>query len=274
LTRALASRRDPERGRKRAPRGKQLRAAEQAITTARRTELRGTISQPAVANDGPIDGPSITPMKCNRRSHSAVPYAVSRAAVSLSAEPTRFSVGGMIALPLLFIVKEGNRAAEVRREKARAPLHLRSGPQRKRDARKINGWPSLEVIALTRTEAANIGVLGATAKLAGRALPRVPGEIGSTATGYYVTWLINMRFRSDEGATSSEEGAGIGLQYSSTRTGWAWVSRGARFSPRFVHRRILIAVFKRAFLQIQNHRNNEKPSGFGGLGCRSGACRR
>jgi C4-dicarboxylate-specific signal transduction histidine kinase len=96
---------------------------------------------------------------------AAVTYALA-ARRWLSAEPPNFhEVDDALSL----IVKEGNRAGEV---VGRIRALIKKAPAR-RDAVEIND-AILEVIALTRTEAANNSVSVRTQLAAG--LPRVPGD--------------------------------------------------------------------------------------------------
>jgi C4-dicarboxylate-specific signal transduction histidine kinase len=102
---------------------------------------------------------------------AAVTYA-SAARRFLSAKPPNFrEVDDALSL----IVKEGNRAGEV---VGRIRALIRKAPPRK-DAVEIND-AILEVIALTRTEAANNSVSVRTAC-------RVSREIGSSCNRYYLT---------------------------------------------------------------------------------------
>jgi PAS domain S-box-containing protein len=96
---------------------------------------------------------------------AAVTYALA-ARRWLGAEPPNFRE---VDDALSHIVNEGNRAGEV---VARIPALIRKAPARK-DAVAIND-AILEVIALTRTEAANNGVSVRTQLAAG--LPRVQGD--------------------------------------------------------------------------------------------------
>jgi C4-dicarboxylate-specific signal transduction histidine kinase len=103
---------------------------------------------------------------------AAVTYALA-ARRFLSAEPPNFrEVDDALSL----IVKEGNRAGEVA---GRVRALVKKAPARK-DAVAIND-AILEVIALTRTEAANNGVSVRTQLTEG--LPRVQGRSGPATTG-------------------------------------------------------------------------------------------
>jgi signal transduction histidine kinase len=133
-------------------RERQYREAQMALAHANRVATMGQLTA------------SIT-HEVNQPITAAVTYALA-ARRWLSAEPPDF---GEVSEALAGIIKEGNRASEVI-ERLRALI--KKAPPRK-DAVSIND-AILEVVALTRTEAANNGVLVRTQLAEG--LPPVQGD--------------------------------------------------------------------------------------------------
>ena len=146
---------------------------------------------------------------------AAVTYA-SAARRFLGAEPPNFrEVDDALSL----IVKEGNRAGEV---VGRIRALIKKAPARK-DAIEIND-AILEVVALTRTEAANNRVSVQTQLAEG--LPHVQGDRVQLQQV-----LLNLIINAIEAIRDSgEERAGTAHQYPQ-RIGWR-ICRGAGFRPR------------------------------------------
>jgi C4-dicarboxylate-specific signal transduction histidine kinase len=151
--------------------------------------------------------------KVNQPITAAVTYALA-ARRYLSAEPSNFrEVDDALSL----IVKEGNRAGEV---VARIRALIKKAPARK-DAVEIND-AILEVIALTRTEAANNSVSVRTQLAEG--LPRVQGD-----RVQLLQVLLNLIINAIEAMRDvGEEERELLISTRNER-----VSRGAGFGSRF-----------------------------------------